>query len=169
MGSGMSRMHMAAAAAAVLTLAIGPTGRVRAEQQPPPIHGVTGTVATEESTKDTTAAGRGIFSRIAGLFGRRSSATADAAAEEAFTALKAGMRVVVSHAAADDKPAAEIEAVIMDVNRNELTVSIRLEDGARESLRLSDGSSRVGDRGTVVIFTKDNAGERVPHYFKRIG
>jgi hypothetical protein len=77
--------------------------------------------------------------------------------------------VVVGHAAADDEPAAEIDAVIMDMNPNDRTVSIRLEDGTRESLRLSDGSSRAGDRGTVVIFVKNEAGERIAHYFKRIG
>jgi hypothetical protein len=160
------------AGAVTLAAALIATPRVRAEQQPPPIHGVTGTVATEESARDTKEAGRGIFSRVARILGlsRRPADTSNAAAEEAFNALEAGTRVTVSVEAAPDKPdPPETEAVIMDVNRTEHTIVIRLEDGSRQSLRLSDGTSRAGDRGTVVVFVKNAAGERTTHYFKRIG
>jgi hypothetical protein len=165
----MSRLHVAAAA--LLALTIVPAANARAEQQPPPIHGVTGTVATEESRKDTKEAGRGIMSRVAGLFGLgRKDAVGDAAADEIMAGLKAGTRVMVGNPAADGTAAvAETEAVIMSVNPAERTISIRLEDGTRQTLRLADASGAAADRGIVVVFVKTAAGEPTPHYFKRIG
>jgi hypothetical protein len=166
----MSRLQVAAAAAALLMLRIVPATNARAEQQPPPIHGVTGTVATEESRKDTKEAGRGIMSRVAGLFGfGRKDAISDAAAAEIMAGLKPGTRVMVGNATTDGTPAApEIEAVIMDANPGERTISIRLEDGTRQKLQLADASSRAADGGTVVVFVKTDAGEATPHTFKRV-
>ena len=160
------------AGALTLAVALIVAPVARAGQQPPPIHGVTGTVATEESARDTKEAGRGIFSRVARILGlsRRPADTANAAAEEAFNTLEAGTRVTVAAEAAPDKPdPPETEAVIMDVNRPEHTIVIRLEDGTRQTLRLSDGASRAGDLGAVVVFVKNPAGERTAHHFKRVG
>ena len=164
----MSRSPIAAAV--LLALTVVPAPDARAEQQPPPIHGVTGTVATEESRKDTKEAGRGIMSRVAGLLGLgRKDAVGDAAADEIMAGLKAGTRVMVGSPTADGTPAVpETEAVIMNVNPAERTIAIRLEDGTRQTLRLADSSSRADDRG-VVVFVKSAAGEPAPHYFKRIG
>jgi hypothetical protein len=163
----MSRTPVAAAV--LLALTIVPAADPRAEQQPPPIHGVTGTVATEESRKDTKEAGRGIMSRVAGLFGLgRKDAISDAAASEIMSGLKAGTRVMVGDPTLDGTPAVpRTEAVIMDVNPAERTISIRLEDGTRQTLRLAEVSSRPDDRG-VVVFVKTAAGEPTPHYFRRI-
>ena len=172
MGSAYSRVALthatAASLAAMICLAAATT--VRAEQQPPPIHGVTGTVATEESRKDTKEAGRGIFSRVARLFGagKDSTAAEDAAASEIMAGLKAGTRVMVGNPSVDGTPAEpQTEAVIMDANPAERTISIRLEDGTRQTLQLADVSSRAGDRG-VIVFVKNAAGDATPHYFKRI-
>src|SRR5215208_6001678 len=100
MGLSYSRVVLTHATASTLAAAIclaAPTS-ARAEQQPPPIHGVTGTVATEESRKDTKEAGRGIMSRVAGLFGLgRKDSIGDAAADEIMAGLKAGTRVMVAN------------------------------------------------------------------------
>ena len=166
-GSRVVRTHaVAAALAATICLAAA-----RAEQQPPPIHGVTGTVATEESRRDTKEAGRGIFSRVARLFGvgKGSTAAEDAAADEIMAGLKAGTRVMVGSPTVDGTPAVpETDAVIMDVNPGERIISIRLEDGTRQRLQLADGASRAAERGSVVVFVKNDAGDSAPHYFKRI-
>jgi hypothetical protein len=154
----------------VFAICLTRTTSARAEQQPPPIHGVTGTVATEESRKDTKEAGRGIFSRVARLFGagKGSTAAEDAAADEIMAGLKAGTRVMIGTPPADEKPAApEVEAVIMNVNPGERTISIRLEDGTRQTLQLADAASRAAEPG-VVVFVKNAAGDQTPHYFKRI-
>lgn len=168
-GSRVVLTHAIAASLAVGMCVAIATG-ARAEQQPPPIHGVTGTVATEESRKDTKEAGRGIFSRVARLFGAGKGTTAeeDAAASEIMAGLKAGTRVMVGNPSVDGTPAEpETEAVIMDANPAERTISIRLEDGTRQTLQLADVSSRSGDRG-VIVFVKNAAGDATPHYFKRI-
>ena len=159
----------AASLAAGMCVAAGT--RARAEQQAPPIHGVTGTVATEESRKDTKEAGRGIFSRVARLFGagKGSSAAEDAAASEIMAGLKAGTRVMIGNPTADGTPAEpETEAVIMDVNPADRTLSIRLEDGTRQKLQLADGSSRAADGATVVVFVKNEAGDAISHTFRRV-
>jgi len=172
MGLAYSRVVLTHATAASLAAAIClGASTARAEQQPPPIHGVTGTVATEESRKDTKEAGRGIFSRVARLFGagKGSTAAEDAAADEIMAGLKAGARVMIGTALAGEKPAApEVEAVIMNVNPGERTIAIRLEDGTRQTLQLADAAGRAADRGSVVVFVKNEAGEPAPHYFKRI-
>lgn len=163
------RHAIAASLAAGMCVATATNARAE-QQQPPPIHGVTGTVATEESRKDTKEAGRGIFSRVARLFGagKDSTAAEDAAASEIMAGLKAGTRVMVGNPSVDGTPAEpETEAVIMDANPAERTISIRLEDGTRQTLQLADVSSRAGDRG-VVVFIKNAAGDATPHYFKRI-
>src|SRR5215212_1950996 len=116
MGSEMSRLQVTAAA--LLMFAAVAPANARAAQQAPPIHGVTGTVATEESRKDTKEAGRGIMSRVAGLFGLgRKDSISGAAAEEIFTALKSGTRITVRTAPEEEKPAPQnVEAVIMSAN-----------------------------------------------------
>jgi hypothetical protein len=172
MGTAGSRVVLTDAIAAALAagICVAAAIGVRAEQQAPPIHGVTGTVATEESRKDTKEAGRGIFSRVARLFGAGKGTTAaeDAAADEIMAGLKAGTRVMVGKPAGDGTPAVpETDAVIMNVNPEERTISIRLEDGTRQTLQLADASSGAGDRG-VVVFVKNAAGDATPHYFKRI-
>jgi hypothetical protein len=164
-------LRYAVAASMAVAICFAPAASARAEQQPPPIHGVTGTVATEESAKDTKEAGRGIFSRVAKLFGlsgKGPTAAEDAAADEIMAGLKAGTRVMVGNPTVDGTPAVpRTEAVIMDVNPGERTISIRLEDGTRQTLRLSDVSSRPDDRG-VVVFVKNESGEPTPHFFKRL-
>jgi hypothetical protein len=172
MGSARSRVvpRLVSAASLAAGMCVAAAANARAEQQPPPIHGVTGTVATEESRKDTKEAGRGIFSRVARLFGagKGSTAAEDAAASEIMAGLKAGTRVMVGKPTDDGTPAEpDTEAVIMDVNPGERSLSIRLEDGTRQTLQLTEASSRAGDRG-VIVFVKNAAGDATPHTFKRI-
>ena len=161
----MSRLQVAAAAVSLLTVTVI-AAEARAQQQPPPIHGVTGTVATEESRKDTKEAGRGIMSRVAGFFGGRKDSVTDAAAEEVFTALKPGTRITVRTTAEEANPV-EVEAVIMSSNPADHTMSIRHEDGTRQSLRLTDAGS-ANDKDSAVVFVKGQAGEPTLYYFKRI-
>src|SRR5215210_5062293 len=76
----------------------------RAEQStPPPIHGVTGTIASDESVQDVSRAGRGLLGKIARMFGLNRGdpvRSDDAAADEAFLQLPGGTRVIVVEATA---------------------------------------------------------------------
>jgi hypothetical protein len=163
---------------------------VRAAQQPPPIHGVTGTIATDETVEDVHEVGRGILGKVARLFRwRRSVApSGDEAGEETFAGLNTGTAVVVQNTTAGENPTAEeldrrddegvkrVEGVITAVNRRDRTISIRLADGTRQTLRLSDGAAdgadkvvdRAGVGARVIVFVKGEAGERIVHYFKRV-
>ena len=194
MGPFMFRRHAILIVAAALVLAANVIGTAdaRAEQQPPPIDGVTGTVATEESKKDVHEAGRGVLGKVARLFGvgRRSSVPASPeGGEETLAGMKAGTAVLVRTTTGGENTTAEeierlddegvkpMEGVVTAINRRDRTISIRLADGTRRMLRLSNRAvdevdadiDRAGD-GTarVILFVKDEAGERVVHYIKRV-
>jgi hypothetical protein len=163
-----------------------------AGQQPPPIDGVTGTVATEESKKDVHEAGRGVLGKVGRLFGvgRRSSVPASPeGGEDTLAGMTTGTAVLIRTTTGGENTTAEeieglddegvkpMEGVVTAVNRRDRTISIRLADGTRRMLRLSNrvvdevdaAIDRAGD-GTarVILFVKDEAGERVVHYIKRV-
>ena len=170
-----------AAASAVVVIAFG-TANPRAEQEPPPIHGVTGTIATEETVREVHDGARAVLSKAASLFhwGRPSEVPSDeAAGDETLAGLKTGAVILVHNPAAGEHLTSgqierlagdglnQVEAVILAVSRTDRTISIRLADGTHQTIRLSERPVRVG-ADDVVVFAKDDAGERVAHYFKRI-
>jgi hypothetical protein len=180
-----------AAAAALATIVAG-AARTSAEQQPPPIQGVTGTIATETTVHEVHEGGRALLTKAKRLFrwGKRDSAAGgDEAGEEAVDGLRRGMAVVVHDTASREELTADeieqlndpalkrMEGVILSVDRTDRTISLRMADGTRQTFRLSDraadGLDKDADRaanGTthVVVFVKGEAGERVVHYFKRV-
>jgi hypothetical protein len=170
-----------AVASAVVVLTFG-TANPRAEQQPPPIDGVTGTVATENTVREVHDGARAVLSKAARLFrwGRQSEVpSGDAAGDEMLAGLRTGTVILVHNPAAGENLTSgqierlagdglnQIEGVIVAVSRSDRTISIRIADGTRQTLQLSDRPVRVGP-ADVVVFAKDEAGERVAHYFKRI-
>jgi hypothetical protein len=182
----MKAAGMNAAGVAVIVIGFASAG---AAQEPPAIHGVTGTIATEESIKDTQEAGNTILSRTAGgigrlfhLKGRNTAASEDAAADETLRGLKKGTSVLVHYPAEGenltaqeidrlgDEDLKQVEAVVTGVNREERTISIKLADGTRQTLRFSDRTATdAGDASAkVILFYKDDTGQRVAHYFKRL-
>ena len=194
MGPFMFRRHATLIVAVALVLAANVIGAAdaRAEQQPPPIDGVTGTVATEESKKDVHEAGRGVLGKVARLFGvgRRSSGPASLeGGEETLAGMKTGTAVLIRTTTGgenttgeeierlDDEGVKPMEGVVTAITRRDRTISIRLADGTRRMLRLSNrivdevdaDIDRAGD-GTarVILFVKDEAGERVVRYIKHI-
>ena len=156
------RTLMTAVGIAAVTVVIGSAdGRA---QQPPPIHGVTGTIATEESIKDTTEAGGNIFSKAKRLLHlNRKSQTGDAASDEALRGLKEGTAVTLHDATANTK---EMQGAITAVNPADRTIGIRLADGTRRMLRLS-GPAEANSAGAVVVYYTNQAGQRVALNFKR--
>jgi hypothetical protein len=184
MGADMSyRATLLVAAALVLFSGTG-TAVARAEQQPPPIHGVTGTVATEETIKDVQKTGRGIFSRVARLFGGKGEdSVINDADGETFSALTTGTAVVVHDFPPGgnltpeeidrlhDEAVTWMEGVIVAVDPSDRTILVRLADGARRRLQFSGRAegvdpaiNRAGTR--VVVALKDAAAERVVYLFR---
>ena len=174
--------------AAALVLAITGAANARAEQQPPPIDGVTGTVATEESKKDVKEAGRGVFGKMARMLGLgkdKEVPTTPEGGEDMLAGMKPGTAVVIHTTTAGESATAEeidrldaegtkpMEGVITAVNRTDRTISIRLADGTRRMLRLSPHAAdeidtEIDATAKVVLYVKDVAGERVVQYVKRV-
>jgi hypothetical protein len=193
--SGSVLMGLAVLAGMVAVNVVG-VADAWAAQQPPPIHGVTGTIATEGTIQETYEGANKLLVKTADglehlfrLKGRSTVHTGDAAGEEALRGLKKGAAVVVHYTKEGENLTAEeidrlgdeglqqIEGVVTAVNRGERMISIKLADGTRQTLRLSDrAAADVGkdiDRaadGTarVIVYYKDEAGQRVAHYFKRV-
>jgi len=141
-------------------------------QQPPPIHGVTGTIATETSVQETTAGGNRVLAKLGRLFGlKRSDAPADAAAAEAPNSLKKGTRLVLHYAApgeniAADESSTQVDAEVVAVNLADRTISIAVADGTRQTLRLSDPGE--ADVARIIVYYKDRPGQRIARSFKRV-
>jgi hypothetical protein len=144
-----------------------------AAQQPPPIQGVTGTIATETSIDETTAAGHGILAkvkRVLHLNGRSTVPSGDAATEEALGGLKKGTRVVVSDAAGSVK---EVAGSVVALNLSDRTISVRLSDDSIQTLRLSDEAAAdaeaAGDSAAnVTVYYRNESGQRVAKHFRRV-
>jgi len=161
-----------------------------AAQQAPPIHGVTGTVATEGTIDETQKAGHTIFGKAAQGLGKvfhrnHPAEPVSAADEETLRGFKQGTAVVVHFSKTGGNPSPEelerlsadgltrMEGVVTAVNRVDRTISVKLADGTKQTLRFSDQAAadvdRAGDgTGNVILYFKDEAGERVAHYFKRV-
>jgi hypothetical protein len=140
-----------------------------AAQQPPPIQGVTGTIATETSIDETTAAGHGILGkvrRVLHLNGKSTVPSGDAAGQEALGGLKKGTRVVVSDAA---KSVKDVSGSVVALNLGERTISVRLPDDSIQTLRLSDEAEAAGDPGAnVIVYYRNESGQRVAKHFRRV-
>ena len=142
-----------------------------AAQQPPPIQGVTGTIATETSIDETTAAGHGVLAkvkRVLHLNGRPTVPSGDAAGEEALGGLKKGTRVVVSDAA---KSVKEVAGSVVVVNLAERTISVRLADDSIQTLRLYDeaaADAAVDAGANVTVYYRNESGQRVAKHFRRV-
>ena len=155
----------------VATVVFGASS-IAAAQQPPPIQGVTGTIATDTSVQETTAGGNRVLAKIGSLFGiKRKASPNDAAAEEALSGLKKGTRIVLHYPASPenvttDERSKQLEGEVVAVNRSDRTVSLTLEDGTRQTLQLSDPGDAIA--GSVIIYYKDRPDQRIAHPFKRI-
>jgi hypothetical protein len=167
-----------------------------AEQQPPPIQGVTGTIALEGTVDQTSEAGKTVIVKT--VDGLRhlfhvtektmvhGSAAADA---DTLRGLETGSRIVVHYTATagqqtalevdrlDTKALKTVEGVVTRVDRAAREMSIRLADGSTQTLQLTDrAASAVGhdvdsaaaDATRVVVYYADDGGRAVAHYFKRM-
>lgn len=160
---------------AVAIVGIIGAGGATAAQQPPPIHGVTGTIATETSIDETTAGGQKILGKIKRLFhvNGKTVPTGNAAGEEALSGLKKGTRVVVHYAPEGQK---QMAGSVTAVNPGDRTISVRLADDSHQTLRLSDRAAAdvkdvdpAGDSGaSVIVYYRNEAGQRVAQYFTRV-
>ena len=169
---------------------------VHAEQQPPPISGVTGTIALEGTVDQTSEAGKTIIVKtvdgIRHLFHVTEETTVHgsaAAGADSLSGLETGSRIVVHYTAKAGRQAAlevdrldakglkTIEGVVTRVDRVGREMTIRLADGSTQTLRLTDRAatdvgrdvdSAAANATRVVVYYADDAGHMVAHYFRRV-
>jgi hypothetical protein len=165
-------------------------------QQPPPVERPVGTIPVEGTVQKAYEGAHTVAVKTADgiehlfhLNERTVVHGGKAAGQEALRGLDEGSRVIVHYTAeGDHKTANEIdrigedglqavEGTVTKVDRHAKTISIRLADGTRQTLRLTErAASDVGTdidsaaAGTarVIVYYDDQAGELVAHYFKRV-
>jgi hypothetical protein len=140
-----------------------PLGSVpAAAQTAPPIHGVTGTVATDATIRAEGDAGRAIAGRVV-EGAKKILPGGKGTSEHPLAGIVEGNRVVLRDAAKADDEAATTEGVVVDVNRKRNQITVRLADKKTETLRLSPDAS-----ADVVVSYTDNAGKKIARDFKRV-
>jgi hypothetical protein len=152
--------------------------------QGPPIHGVTGTVATEATIKsehkaankivvETQDGVEHIYDAAKGLVVHGGS--------DSLSDLKPGTTVVIHTA---DNAVQEIdrldadglsttEGVATKIDRAKKEITIRYDNGKIETLKLTaraaaDVGRNIGPDTRIVVYYSKEAGGRVTHYFKKV-
>jgi hypothetical protein len=188
------RSYLSVSAMAGGLLLVGAT--VVAGQQPPPVERPVGTIPVEGTVQKAVEGGHTVVVKTADgiehlfyLNERTVVHGGTAAGDDALRRLEEGSKVIVHYTGqGGDETANEIdrigedglqavEGTVTKVDRRARTISIRLADGTRQTLRLTDrAASDVGkdidgaaaDTARVIVYFEDQAGERVAHYFKRV-
>ena len=177
---------------ALLTLlcALPLSSRSAAAQTPPPIQGVTGTIATDGTIESEHKAGGAIGEGAAYVgrgikklfpFGGKGTNPIDAFTEGSHVVMRDvqdAPRTAAERAdASDEERKSAAEGVVVDVNRKRQQITIRLADGKTQALRLidrtaSDQGSRAGDASDaathVVVSLSNQTGAKVDYDFKRV-
>ena len=176
----MYRFSCLSAIAAAALVCAPASGQTR-----PPIHGVTGTIATEGTVKgEYKVANKIIVATEDGLEHVYDAATGLKVhgGDEALADLKPGTTVVIHYS--PDNAVREIdrigdqglqttEGMATKIDRNKKEITIRYDNGKIEKLRLTDraaadvGKNISADTRIVVYYSQD-AGGKVTHYFKAI-
>jgi len=157
-------MHRVIGATLALLWALLATARpVAAQGTPPPIQGVTGTIATDETIKgERKAAGKvaeGVKKMLPG--GKSTS-------ENPLDALITGSRVVVRDVASGGDAAKTMtEGVVIDVNRSRKQITIRSADKKTHTLRVMDAAGASGSGDHVVVSLADQANAKT-YDFRRV-
>jgi len=153
-------------------------------QGPPPIHGVTGTVATEATIKEEHKAANKIIVKTEDGVEHVYDAAKGVAVhggKDPLSDLRPGTTVIVHYTA--DNTAQEIdrvgpgglsttEGIATEIDRGKKEITIRYDNGKTEKLKLTDRAAadvgkNVGVDTRIVVYYSDEAGGKVTHYFKK--
>ena len=127
----------------------------------PPIQGITGTIATEETVRGEHKAAGKIAEGVKKILPGGKSTS-----ENPLDALIAGSHVIVKDMAdGGEAVKATTEGVVIDVNRSRKQITIRAADKKTQTLRVMDGTAPAGVH--VVVSLADQAGAKT-YDFKRV-
>jgi hypothetical protein len=161
------RLRTAGLAIPALLCALLLVPTAAAAQTGPPIHGVTGTIATETTIKSeheaankvAEGAGKVVEGAKKLLPGGKGT---NLNPLDGFTE---GRRVVLRDVASADREVTEAtEGVVIDVNRRRNQITVRLPDRKTQTLRLATPDAAAD----VVVSYTDPAGAKVARDFKRV-
>jgi hypothetical protein len=156
-------------------------------QGPPPIPGVTGTIATEGTVeKEYKAANKIVVATKDGaehIYGAAKDLVVhDHGGDKPLGDLKPGATVVVHYT--DDNTAQEVdlvgpgglsttEGIATKIDRGKGEITIRYDNGKIEKLKLTDRAAAEADKTIgpdtrVVVYYSDEAGTKITHYCKKL-
>lgn len=150
-----------------------------------PIHGVTGTIALPDSVdkfySDVNKALVKTKDGIDHITGRKNATNLDGEAASLDT-LQPGTAVVVHYMVKGIRASADPidsggrngvrpnEGIVTQIDRHRNHITIRLADGATETLRLTHNNADNSNtrRSRIVVYYSDASGRKVAQYFKRV-
>jgi len=174
-----SALHLLAAAAFAAAPAYA--------QAPPPIHGLTGTIATEATIKDEHKAANKIAVEtkdgIDHVYDAVKGLTVHGG-DKILADLKPGTTVVI-HYSPENNTVEEIDRISGDtglrttegmatkIDRGKKEITIRYDNGKIEKLRLTDRAAadvgkNIAPDTRIVVYYSTDARAKVTHYFKAV-
>ncbi len=136
-------------------------GFVSAAYAQPPIHGVTGTIATDGTIEAEHKAAHKVAHKVAeGV--KKILPGGKGSTQNPLDAFTDGLKVVVRDG--DDST----EGVVIDVNRSRQQITIRIAPRKTQTLRLLSQPAAADGPSPVVVSYTDLAGARVSRDFKRV-
>jgi len=149
-----------------------------------PIHGVTGTIATEATIKSEQKAAHKIVVATEDGVEHVYDAAKDLAVhggKDPLADLKPGTTVIVHYT--PDNTVEEIdrvgpgglsttEGIATKIDRGKKEITIRYDNGKTEKLKLTDRAAaeageNIGNDTRIIVYYSDEAGGKVTHYFKK--
>jgi hypothetical protein len=138
-----------------------------AQQPPPPIQGVTGTIATEGTIDAEHKAAHTIAEGAAHVVDsvKKILPGGKDTKQNPLDDFAEGSRVILRDVAkVDGESPATTEGVVVDVNHRKNQITIRLADKKTETLRVATPDATAD----VVVSYTDNTGAKIAHDFKRV-
>jgi hypothetical protein len=159
-------------------------GIAPAYAQGPPIHGVTGTMATEATVKEAhTAANKIVVATEDGVEHVYDAAKGMVVhgGKDPLSGLKPGTTVIIHYTPSNavqeiDRVGADglstTEGIATKIDRSRKEITIRYDSGKIEKLKLTDRAAadvgtNIGEDTRIIMYYSDEAGGKVTHYFKR--
>jgi hypothetical protein len=161
-------MHSSIGIASLALLCAFPlSSRSAAAQQPPPIQGVTGTIATDGTIDAEHKAAHGIAEGAAHVVdgAKKILPGGKGTKPNPLDDFTEGSRVILRDVvAADREPSTTTEGVVVDVNHRKNQITVRLADKKTETLRVATPDAKAD----VVVSYTDNTGAKIAHDFKKV-
>jgi hypothetical protein len=147
-----------------LLCALPLSSRPASAQTAPPIGGVTGTYVPDATVKGEYEGAHGIAAGVGHVVGYAKKLFGiKGGGQDPLDGFTEGRKVVLREGTEST------EGVVIDVNRSRQQITVRLEGGTTETLKVGDrGAAPSADAPAVIVSYKDAAGATVTRDFKKV-